>query len=301
MTLMSLKLIFTKPNSMYLQLNSPYFWKLFIINLLVISFFSCETQQSGSSVNTESENESNEINQDMVGTHTSRNALDWSGTYTGTLPCADCEGIETMIRLNDDQTYLMKTRYLGESNQIFETGGTFSWNESAANITLENAAQNSGPVQYKVGENMLIQLDQQGKSVSGDLASKYKLQKAMPALTDHFWKLHSVYGNIIAWDQDNGKHPHLIFKSEENKIVGYNGCNSINGNFEVNDYKITLSQLASTRMACPESDLETQFMQALEETDSYFIKDDIMALSNQEDQEIARFEVVYIRNGESGL
>ncbi len=28
----------------------------------------------------------------------SQNSLDWPGTYTGTLPCADCEGIKTEIK-----------------------------------------------------------------------------------------------------------------------------------------------------------------------------------------------------------
>lgn len=27
--------------------------------------------------------------------HTAENSLDWNGKYTGTLPCADCEGIKT--------------------------------------------------------------------------------------------------------------------------------------------------------------------------------------------------------------
>ena len=31
--------------------------------------------------------------------HTTMNSLDWDGTYTGILPCADCKGIETNITL----------------------------------------------------------------------------------------------------------------------------------------------------------------------------------------------------------
>ena len=34
--------------------------------------------------------------------HNSMNSLDWEGIYTGLLPCADCEGIQTVIKLNRD-------------------------------------------------------------------------------------------------------------------------------------------------------------------------------------------------------
>ena len=35
--------------------------------------------------------------------HNSRNSLDWNGVYKGVLPCADCEGIETVITLLNDK------------------------------------------------------------------------------------------------------------------------------------------------------------------------------------------------------
>jgi hypothetical protein len=41
---------------------------------------------------------------------TSRTSLDWPGTYTGVLPCADCEGIETTITLSVDLTYAHENR-----------------------------------------------------------------------------------------------------------------------------------------------------------------------------------------------
>jgi uncharacterized lipoprotein NlpE involved in copper resistance len=52
--------------------------------------------------------------------HNSRNSLDWAGVYKGTLPCADCEGIQEEIRLNDDLTYEMVSTYLGKGENGFQ-------------------------------------------------------------------------------------------------------------------------------------------------------------------------------------
>ena len=38
-----------------------------------------------------------------------------SGTYEGTLPCADCPGLQTLITFNSDGTFYMEATYL-ESN-----------------------------------------------------------------------------------------------------------------------------------------------------------------------------------------
>ena len=40
-----------------------------------------------------------------VDNHTARNALDWPGSYEGTLPCADCPGIRTRLTLMKDGRY----------------------------------------------------------------------------------------------------------------------------------------------------------------------------------------------------
>jgi len=106
----------------------------------------------------------------------SQNALDWAGSYKGVIPCADCEGIETEIVLNQDLTYVIKTKYLGKGDgKIFEENGSFVWDKSGGSISLKTST--GGPSHYKVGENQLIQLDMQGKPITGNLADKYVLRK----------------------------------------------------------------------------------------------------------------------------
>ncbi len=108
--------------------------------------------------------------------HDSQNSLDWAGTYEGTLPCADCEGIETTLALNDDLTYQMNTNYLGRNDALEEeTSGTFSWDENGAVITLENKAEAENS--FKIGEGRIWALDSNGDMITGDLANHYILKK----------------------------------------------------------------------------------------------------------------------------
>lgn len=107
--------------------------------------------------------------------HTSQNSLDYAGTYTGTLPCADCPGIKTEITLSADGTFTKKMTYLERKEAgIFKDRGTYHWDAAGQRITLEGI---HAPNQYFVGENTLTQLDMQGKKIEGSLADLYVLKK----------------------------------------------------------------------------------------------------------------------------
>ncbi|MDR3201104.1 MAG: copper resistance protein NlpE, partial [Spirochaetales bacterium] len=69
-----------------------------------------------------------------------------AGTYTGIIPCADCEGIETVITLTSDNRYTIRWRYLGkEPENLFEDSGTFSFDPNVNVITLKDIEPHSGP------------------------------------------------------------------------------------------------------------------------------------------------------------
>jgi uncharacterized lipoprotein NlpE involved in copper resistance len=106
--------------------------------------------------------------------HTSQTSLDYYGMYLGTVPCADCEGIETTIILGDTD-YSVKTVYLGKDKTEYKETGTYSWDKSGQIITLEGIK--NAPNKYFVGENQLIQLDMNGDRITGELADKYILRK----------------------------------------------------------------------------------------------------------------------------
>ena len=107
--------------------------------------------------------------------HSARNALDWNGTYTGILPCADCEGIKTELVVKQDGTFNLTEVYLGKEDGTFEYEGSFNWNNAGNTIALPGAG--ADVVQFFVGENQLFRLDKEGNRVEGDLASHYVLRK----------------------------------------------------------------------------------------------------------------------------
>lgn len=138
--------------------------------IIAVFFLSCGN-------NNRNANQNNQTSSTFADTtHTSRNSLDYFGTYTATLPCADCEGIYTELTLNADNTYRMKSVYQGVpagTQDTFEESGAYTWNAAGTIITLNNNSEE----QYQVGENMLYALDQNGNRITGDLAHLYIFRK----------------------------------------------------------------------------------------------------------------------------
>src|SRR5690606_942725 len=130
--------------------------------------------------------------------HNSRNSVDWAGTYQGTLPCADCPGIRYTITLKDDDTYVLKTRYLEKGDSVFTESGTFAWDENGGKITLADRGE-----KFQVGENKLFHLDMEGNRITGSLAEHYVLTKISDQITDRYWKPIEVSGQAVA---DNSTH-----------------------------------------------------------------------------------------------
>lgn len=251
------------------------------ILVLAIATLSCKT--------------GGQINKQAMNTHTSQNSLDWAGTYRDTLPCADCEGMLTEIVLNSDLTYKMGTSYLGKSGEVFRSEGKFSWSKDGSTITLNGVDATKESNQYKVGENKLIKLDMNGKVVTGNMADKYIITKQMEIITDRYWKLVQLHGRKI--DTPKGEREAFLFLSSAgNRVLGNAGCNSVNGSHELAPMKrLRFSKMATTLMACPNMETEKEFLDVLENTDSYFLKGDTLELYRARMAPLARFENVFLK------
>jgi len=108
-------------------------------------------------------------------THTSRNSLDWQGTYQGVLPCADCPGIRTVLTLRADNTYQLQTQYLERQPRPDTVQGRFGWLTGDNAIELDSAGDH---YRYQVGENRLTMMSQDGTLPSGPLAEHYVLKRS---------------------------------------------------------------------------------------------------------------------------
>lgn len=223
----------------------------------------------------------------------SRTALDWPGVYRGVVPCADCEGIETIVTLSRDNTYTVRRRYMGKDDRYNQTGGTFTWQPDGNRILLKDDAETL----YQVGENRLFQLDQSGNRITGNLAGNYELTKLTDGLTERYWKLTELNGKPVPPPAGTpAREPHLILRVAENRLNGSGGCNTLLGSYELlPNNRIRFPRIATTQMACADMATEDAFLQALNTVDSYVLTGDTLVLNRARMAPLARLVVVYTR------
>lgn len=114
-----------------------------------------------------------EAGNEMVDMHNAENALDYHGSYKGTLPAADCPGIVTTLTLSADGRYALHMEYL-ERDVAFDEQGAFEVEGNLLVLTPDDGGQGGC---YKVEENRLRMLDGDRKQITGELADHYVLQK----------------------------------------------------------------------------------------------------------------------------
>lgn len=107
--------------------------------------------------------------------HTALNSLNWEGKYAGTVPCADCEGIETTLTLEKPDSYKLILKYLGKSDSIYTSEGSFIWHKDGMRISLDDEKYSG--TDYLVAENQVFLLDKVGAKITGDLEEYYVLLK----------------------------------------------------------------------------------------------------------------------------
>lgn len=223
----------------------------------------------------------------------SMTSVDWNGSYYATMPCADCEGIETTLTLNKDNTYRLVRYYRGKADARPDVSiGTFSWNKEGSKVTLSNQS----PAEFQVGENQLFALDMSGNRISGNLADRYILKKLDMGITEKYWKLTEIMGKPVVKTEDMGKEPHMILKMADFRVSANGGCNQMNGSFTLMPMnRIRFSQMISTMMACPNMEIEKQLSEVLSNADSYILNGDKLQLIRARMAPLAKFEAVYMK------
>lgn len=158
--------------------------KILLLVFTVAFLSSCNDTKKSNSTDIDSLSVEDSINSEMnetemsetetVDHHNSKISLDWDGTYTGTLPCDDCEGIETELTIGSD-VYVLKTLQKGVDDAYLEQTGNFTWTNDGSTIVLGDIDE--GFNQYKVEENRVVLLDESGNKYTGDQVNEYRLNK----------------------------------------------------------------------------------------------------------------------------
>ena len=122
-----------------------------------------------------------------------------------------------------------------------------------------------------VGEDVALN-DAEGKPVI--LLQKREVAEVSVNDLNGAWEIVSVKGNPVG---EVEKQPQLVFNVAEKRVHGNASCNTINGSFtqeEGQAASLRFSQMISTMMACPNMDVESSILKALDEVRSFEIKAD---------------------------
>lgn len=127
---------------------------------------------------------------------------------------------------------------------------------------------------------------------TGCNSSKKAVQKELKnldttSLFDGNWKVIEINGTAI--NSTMKRKPFLKF-SEDNKVSGFAGCNGFGGNYTLkNTSAITISNIISTKMACPDLAIENNLFHVFENTDNFIVKGDTLFFNDAAMNSIAKF------------
>ena len=99
----------------------------------------------------------------------------FAGTFTGTLPCADCPGIDTQLVLSADGTYTITESYQERSAPTLKGDGTWTAEENNQRLRLDPNSKSDNDRLFAILSNDEIrQLDMEGKPIESSLPYNLK-------------------------------------------------------------------------------------------------------------------------------
>jgi len=135
------------------------------------------------------------------------------------------------------------------------------------------------------------------ENVPADASSiKYTLVEVLEKKKDKrleiqdIWILESLNGVIIN-SESISKRPQIEINVTQMKVFGTNGCNNVSGSIKtLDDSNIEFSELAETRMMCPNMEVSRQFSFALTKTMNYKKTQNQLVFFNRDGKEILVFK-----------
>jgi copper homeostasis protein (lipoprotein) len=310
-------------------------------------------------------------------------------TFTGDLPCADCEAIEYRVDLFADRAFYLRMNYRGRPGGPFDDLGSWDYASDGRAIILQGGRE--APLRFSLaGPDELSMLDLAGLPIDSPL--NYTLRRAsglepleprlmlrgmyrymadagiidecasgrrMPVameednaalergylavggepgaplmalvegrvalcmpmegpgpvptliperflrmapgescpprfatapLAGTFWALVSL-GDDAVYPTERRPGPHIEFHATESRVAGSDGCNRFMGGYQQDGDALTLSQLASTMMACVDgTDVAQRYTAALGDTRRYRALGRHLELFAADGALLARFE-----------
>lgn len=114
-------------------------------------------------------------------------------------------------------------------------------------------------------------------------------------IVEKYWKLKTLEGKDVKMADNQEREIFFTLKSQENRVTGFAGCNSISGEYTLEEgNRIRFKNMATTMKMCPDVDVnESEFLKIFELADNYTITDDVLSLNVGRRAPLAVFEAVY--------
>lgn len=257
---------------------------LLVVVAVLTATYACTNKNKGNASETSSE---------FADEHNAQTSLDWVGTYSAILPCADCEGIETELTISNDENYSLTTNYLGVDTPVTETiEGKFVWLEDGNTIKLEGIEEGTHSPYFRIEENRVRYLDLEGNVVTSELENHYILTKEGNTLVeDKKWQLIELNGKEVK-DSDSENY-FIIFNSKDRRAQAKANCNVLLYSYKIkNELQIKLEQGMTTLMACPEGNIEDEYREVLNTVDNLSTDGETLTLNKARMAPLAKFKIV---------
>ena len=132
--------------------------------------------------------------------------------------------------------------------------------------------------------------------VSCNSTKKTSPEETNDTIAQKYWKLKTLGGKEVTMKKNQEREIFFTLKTEENRVTGFAGCNSLSGEFTLEEgNKISFKKVAVTMKMCHDVDVnESDFLEVFELADNYTIKDDVLTLNVGMRAPLAVFEAVYM-------
>ncbi|MBK8775180.1 MAG: copper resistance protein NlpE N-terminal domain-containing protein [Chitinophagaceae bacterium] len=253
-----------------------------ILVLSVFSFISCSPNKSSPEA----------VTQKDSGIVAKTLNINW-GYYKSITPCADCEGIETVINLKKDNSFEEWSKYLGKKDTVFYRSG----NIAIADNTTIQLIEGADTTLFHISTSAITMLDKTGDKVTGALADKYIFKQiSSNGITNKYWVLKELNRQPVT-APNKSQAAYFILNEADTTVKGYGGCNILFGKYELNEAasRIRFLNTAATQRACIDAHYETDFFNVLNTADNYNLVGDTLFLNKARMAPLARFEAVYLQ------
>lgn len=115
-------------------------------------------------------------------------------------------------------------------------------------------------------------------------------------ITEKYWKLKTLEGQDVTMADNQEREQFFTLKTDENRVTGFAGCNSITGEYKLEEgNRIRFSNVGTTLKICPDVDVnESEFLEVFNLADNYTINGDVLSLNVGRRAPLAVFEAVYM-------